>query len=51
VILWVDGGVFVGDAGVPRKSQSVVTVVLRDVHFWIPAAVLLGGLAVLRWIS
>ena len=51
VILWVDGGVFVGDAGVLRKSQSVVTVVLCDVHFWIPAAVLLGGLAVLRWIS
>jgi hypothetical protein len=51
VILWVDGGVFVGDAGVLRKSQRVVAVVLRDVHFCIPAAVLLGGLAVLRWIS
>ena len=39
------------DAGVLRRSQSLVTVVLRDVHFWIPVLVLLGGLAVLRWIS
>jgi len=26
-------------------------VVLRDEHFWIPFAVLIAGLIVLRWIS
>ena len=25
--------------------------VLRDVHFWVPVAVLVAGLAVLRWIA
>jgi hypothetical protein len=25
--------------------------VLSDVHFWIPLAVLLGGLVLLKWIS
>jgi hypothetical protein len=24
--------------------------VLRDVHFWVPVGVLLGGLLVLRWL-
>jgi hypothetical protein len=33
------------------KFQSLSLAVLRDVHFWIPVIVLLGGLAVLRWIS
>jgi len=41
----------VRDAGFPRRSQSLSAVVLRDIHFWIPVIVLLGGLAVLRWIS
>jgi hypothetical protein len=27
------------------------TIVLRDVHFWVPVAVLAGGLIVLSWIS
>jgi len=39
------------DIGVPGRLQSLSIVVLRDVHFWIPLMVLLGGLAVLRWIS
>ena len=39
------------DNGVPGRLQSLSLVVLGDVHFWIPVAVLLGGLAVLRWIS
>jgi hypothetical protein len=34
-----------------RRWRDLTLVVLRDVHFWIPVAVLLGGLAVLRWIS
>jgi len=33
------------------RWQSLTLTVLRDIHFWIPVAVLLGGLAVLRWIS
>lgn len=24
--------------------------ILRDAHFWVPVAVLLGGLLLLRWI-
>jgi hypothetical protein len=33
------------------KRQSLTRTVLADPHFWIPVLVLLGGLAVLRWIS
>ncbi|HJR65231.1 MAG TPA: hypothetical protein VJ802_02295 [Gemmatimonadaceae bacterium] len=36
-------------SGAPRK-RSWVGLVLRDIHFWIPVAVLVGGLLVLRWI-
>ena len=25
--------------------------ILRDVHFWVPLAVLVGGLLVLRWLG
>ena len=25
--------------------------ILRDVHFWVPVAVLLAGLLILRWIQ
>jgi len=32
------------------KSASVWTRILTDVHFWVPAVVLLAGLAVLHWI-
>jgi hypothetical protein len=31
------------------KSQTVVTAILTDVHFWIPTVVLLFGLWVLHW--
>jgi len=41
----------VGDDGTSGKSGNLAVVILRDVHFWIPALVLLAGLAVLRWIS
>ena len=41
----------VRDAGVSESSQSLTRAVLSDAHFWIPVLVLLGGLAVLRWIS
>jgi len=43
-------GMFLREGAVPGRSQSLVTVVLRDIHFWIPVVVLLGGLVVLRWI-
>jgi hypothetical protein len=32
-----------------ERSRAVT--ILRDVQFWIPVAVLIGGLFVLRWIS
>jgi hypothetical protein len=31
-------------------ARSWVSLVLSDVHFWVPVAVLVGGLLVLRWI-
>ena len=34
-----------------ERAQSWVSLVLRDVHFWVPVAVLIAGLLVLRWIS
>ena len=33
-----------------QRSRRWLSLVLRDVHFWIPVAVLIGGLFVLRWI-
>ena len=32
-----------------RKPHSVISAILTDVHFWIPAMVLLFGLWVLHW--
>jgi hypothetical protein len=39
------------ESGMPSRWQSLCTTVMCDVHFWIPVMVLLGGLAVLSWIS
>jgi hypothetical protein len=36
---------------VTARSQSLTKAILTDAHFWIPVFVLLGGLAVLRWIN
>jgi hypothetical protein len=38
--------------GSPRdpRPRSWVSLVLTDAHFWVPVAVLVGGLLVLRWI-
>jgi hypothetical protein len=33
-----------------ENSKGLVATILTDVHFWIPAVVLLGGLWVLYWI-
>jgi hypothetical protein len=37
------------DPRAPRP-RSWVRLVLGDIQFWIPVAVLIGGLFVLRWI-
>ena len=34
-----------------HESRKWWSIVLRDAHFWVPVAVLVGGLLVLRWIS
>jgi hypothetical protein len=34
-----------------RANGSLVKLVLTDLQFWVPVAVLAGGLLVLRWIS
>lgn len=34
-----------------KHTDSWLSLVLRDVHFWVPVAVLAAGLLVLRWIS
>jgi hypothetical protein len=34
-----------------RNTGSWLGLVMRDVQFWVPVAVLIGGLLVLRWIS
>ncbi len=34
-----------------HESSRWWSIVLRDVHFWVPVIVLAGGLLVLRWIS
>jgi hypothetical protein len=33
------------------RSKNWVGLVLRDIQFWVPVAVLVAGLVVLRWIS
>lgn len=37
----------------PREQggRSWLKLILSDVHFWIPVAVLIGGLLVLSWIQ
>lgn len=37
------------DRPAPR-SRNWLRLVLTDIHFWVPVAVLIGGLLVLRWI-
>jgi hypothetical protein len=33
-----------------NQSPGIWSVILRDVHFWVPTIILLAGLAVLHWI-
>jgi hypothetical protein len=32
-------------------GRSWLKLILRDVHFWVPVGVLIGGLLVLQWIQ
>ena len=34
-----------------ERARSRPAVILRDAQFWVPVAVLVGGLLVLRWIG
>ena len=34
-----------------NTNRSMLTAVLTDLQFWVPVAVLIAGLIVLRWIS
>ena len=34
-----------------QSSRSWMGLVVRDVQFWVPVAVLVAGLLILRWIS
>lgn len=34
-----------------EPKRSVLRLVLSDLQFWVPVAVLVAGLIVLRWIS
>jgi len=33
-----------------ERTRNWVTIVLTDIHFWVPIAVLIGGLLLLRFI-
>jgi hypothetical protein len=38
------------DKNPAQKSAGLWTAIFTDVHFWVPAIVLLAGLVVLHWI-
>jgi hypothetical protein len=38
------------DDGHERHQRNWLRLIVSDVHFWVPVAVLIGGLFVLRWI-
>jgi hypothetical protein len=33
-----------------EQTRNWMTIVLTDIHFWVPVAVLIGGLLLLRFI-
>lgn len=35
----------------PARASTILAAVARDVHFWVPVIVLIGGLILLRWVS
>ena len=34
----------------PRQNTNLIANVLTDIHFWVPATVLLVGVLFLRWV-
>jgi len=47
---WSFGGIRMEQNGRTDQTRSWVTIVLTDIHFWVPVAVLIGGLLLLRFI-
>ena len=39
------------EAEVTARRAGLLATIVRDVQFWVPVAVLAGGLLVLRWIA
>jgi hypothetical protein len=35
----------------PFRASTILAVVARDIHFWVPVIVLVVGLVLLRWVS
>jgi hypothetical protein len=33
------------------RASAILAAVARDLHFWVPVIVLIGGLVLLRWVS
>ena len=48
--LWRIGGIWMEQNSRTYQNRSWITIVLTDVHFWVPVAVLIGGLLLLRFI-
>jgi hypothetical protein len=46
----MERGTFVETDNPTKQSPGIWSVILGDVHFWVPAIILLAGLAVLHWI-
>ena len=39
------------DSGSEHRSREWMSLVVRDIQFWVPVVVLAAGLLVLRWIA
>jgi hypothetical protein len=39
-----------GSSGENDRARNWMTSVLTDIHFWVPVAVLVGGLLLLRFV-
>jgi len=48
--IWRFGGIWMQENGRTDQTRNWVVIVLTDIHFWVPVAVLIGGLLLLRFI-
>ncbi|MGB2898559.1 MAG: hypothetical protein WBB89_04780 [Candidatus Acidiferrum sp.] len=48
--IWRFGGIWMQENGRADQTRNWVAIVLTDIHFWVPVAVLIGGLLLLRFI-